>query len=258
MERVLVGGVEVEYRLIGPGSTDTPTIVFLHEGLGSASLWRDFPDRVCRATGWGGLVWSRWGYGGSDPRPLPWPHDYLEHMGRERVPALLEVLGIGDHLLWGHSDGASIALVNAGVAPAAGLRGVMSVACHVYAGVAKTVEPMREVGERFASGELRARLARHHEDVDGAFHGWFDTWTDPAFATWSIEHLLGGIEVPVVVAQGDADEYDTLEQVERTVAAIRPGLATPLVIPECGHQPHLEHPEVMVEATKAFVDRIAE
>ncbi|NND84680.1 MAG: alpha/beta hydrolase, partial [Acidimicrobiia bacterium] len=138
MDRVSVGGVEVEYRWIGPRPDTAPTIVFLHEGLGSVSLWRDFPDRLCAATGWGGLVWSRWGYGGSDPRPLPWPHDYLEHMGRERVPELLEALGIGAHVLWGHSDGASIALVNAAVAPADGLLGVMSVACHVYAGVDKT------------------------------------------------------------------------------------------------------------------------
>lgn len=255
MERVTVDGVGVEYRWVGARPGVAPTIVFLHEGLGCASLWRDFPDRVCGVTGWGGLVWSRWGYGGSDPRPLPWPLDYLEHMGRVRVPALLDALGIGPHLLWGHSDGASIALVNAAAAASPGLLGVMSVAGHVYAGVPEAAEPMAEVGERFASGGLRERLARHHDDVDGAFHGWFDTWTDPAFASWSIEHLLPSIAVPTTVAQGDADEYDTLDQVRRTVAGIGDTLAEALVLPGCGHQPQFERPGALVRATSELIER---
>lgn len=258
MERAVIDGIGIEYRWIGPGPDDAPTVVFLHEGLGCVRMWRDFPDRVCDALGWGGLVWSRWGYGGSDPRPLPWPLDYLVHMGAERAPAVLRHFGIGDHLLWGHSDGASIALLTAGLSPLPGLLGVMSVAGHVFAGESKTIGAMDGVLTAYREGALRERLARYHADVDGAFHGWFDTWTSPSFMTWTIEELLAGIDVPVLVAQGDADEYDTLEQVRRTVAAIPAGLATPLVIPECGHQPHLEHPEQMVSATRALVSRLAE
>ncbi len=218
-------------------------------------MWRDFPDRVAGATGWGVLVYSRWGYGGSDPRPLPWPIDHMEQEGEAGLPALLAALDVGEHVLWGHSDGASVALVNAGHTQNPELRGVISAAAHVFGGESIGVRSIADADTRFRDGGLRDRLIRHHADVDGAFHGWADTWLHPGFMDWTIERYLPGITVPTLVIQGDNDQYGTLDQVRRIVAGMDPSPET-LVLPGCGHHPHLEQPERVLEATVAFIERL--
>ncbi len=252
MERVVIEGNGIEYRWVGPRPGDAPTLVFLHEGLGCVAMWRDFPDRAADATGWGVLVYSRWGYGGSDRRPLPWPIDHMEQEGMHALPLLIDALDVGDHVLWGHSDGASVALVNAGHRRDPRLRGVISVAAHVFGGEEVGVRSIADAARRFEHGELRSRLARHHADVDGAFHGWADTWLAPGFAGWSIERFLAGIEVPTLVVQGEEDQYGTLDQVRRIEAGITAPRTT-LVLPACGHHPHLERPEEALQATVRFV-----
>ncbi len=252
MERIVVDGHGIEYRWTGRRRDGLPVLVFLHEGLGCAGMWRDFPDRVTEATGLSALVYSRWGYGGSDPRPLPWPIDHMEREGETGLPVLLDALGVGEYVLWGHSDGASVALVAAGHHDDARLLGVISAAAHVVGGEEIGVRSIADALDRFRNDDLRSRLARYHADVDGAFHGWADTWLHPDFAAWTIERYLPGITVPTLVVQGESDQYGTLDQVRRIVD----GMVVPpstLILPDCGHHPHLEQPERMLDATAAFV-----
>lgn len=221
----------------GPGGSTLAPVVFLHEGLGSVGLWKGFPERVAAATGRRAVVYSRTGYGSSDPADLPRPVGYMHAEALEVLPELLDRLGVDRPVLVGHSDGASIALVHAG-GSGRPVSGLALLAPHVL------VEPITLAGIRAArsayqDGDLRRRLARYHADVDNAFWGWNDVWLSPGFASWNIEELLPAIGVPTLVIQGDDDPYGTLEQVER----IRAGVAGPLSahhLRSCGHAPHLE------------------
>ncbi|HET7232861.1 MAG TPA: alpha/beta hydrolase [Longimicrobium sp.] len=250
---VLAGGKRLEYLWIGPAPGDAPTIVFLHEGLGSAGLWRDFPARLAEAAGCGALVYSRAGYGASQaaelPRPIRFMHDEAVVLGE-----VLDALGIREHVLFGHSDGASISLIHAGSQPRPGLSGVIAEAPHVFAephglaSIARMADVYRET-------DLREKLARHHGgNVDIAFRGWNDVWLHPGFRAWNIEAYLPGIRVPVLVVQGHDDEYGTWAQVE----AIQRQSGAPvevLGLPECGHSPHREHPDAVLAASAGFVRR---
>ena len=247
---VTAGGRRLEYRWIGPPGGEVPTLVFLHEGLGSASLWRDFPDRLAAATGLGALVYSRAGYGRSDPAGLPRPVRFMH----DEAAVLVEVLegtGVRDPVLVGHSDGASIAIIYAGSDAGPRPRGLVLEAPHVFTephGLAS----IAAIREQYRTTGLRERLARHHAHVDVAFHGWNDVWLDPEFRAWNIETCLPRISAPILVVQGEDDEYGTWAQVE----AIRAGSGGPvevLAVPACGHSPHREHPDVVLAAMARFV-----
>lgn len=250
---VSAGGKRLEYLWSGPRAEEAPTVVFLHEGLGSAGLWRGFPARLAEAVGCGALAYSRAGYGASDavelPRPIRFMHDEAVVLGE-----LLDRLGIGQHVLFGHSDGASIALIHAGSEPRPGLRGLVLEAPHVFTephGLA-SIARMRDV---YQETDLRERLARHHgANVDGAFRGWNDVWLHPEFRAWNIEEYLPAIRVPVLVVQGEADEYGTWAQVE-AIRRQSGGSVEILGVPECGHSPHREHPDAVLAAAAAFVRR---
>lgn len=249
-ERLVVAGheVEVERR---PGADPTaPTIVFLHEALGSIDLWRGFPQRVAAATGWATVAWSRWGYGRSERRPPPWPFDYHEGEALEALPGLLQAVGVGDHVLWGHSDGATIALLHAGLAPTDGLLGVVSVAGHV---VVESAGPgaMAGIAERFEHGDLRERLGRYHDDVDTVFGEWLRIWTDPAFADWDIRPSIES-DVPTLVVQGEDDEYATPDHVGWIVHAVGTS-ARGVLLDGVGHQPMFEAADRLVDLTADFV-----
>jgi pimeloyl-ACP methyl ester carboxylesterase len=250
-----VDGVRLEARWIGPPPSAAPTLVFLHEGLGSASLWRDFPDRLAGETGCGALVYSRAGYGKSDPVPLPRPIRFM-HDEAAILPRVLAAAGVRDSILVGHSDGASISLIHAGLIHAGGdpphLLGLILEAPHVFtephglASIARIREAYRDTG-------LRERLARHHgANVDVAFRGWNDVWLDPAFAAWNLEEFLPAIRAPILVLQGEDDEYGTWEQVE-AIRRQSGGPVAALAIPECGHSPHREQPETVLRAMAGFV-----
>jgi len=251
---VRAGGARLEYRWAGPGPREAATIVFLHEGLGSAGLWRDFPARLAAATGCGAVAFSRAGYGASDPAALPRPVRFM-HDEAAVLGEVIAALGIGNHVLFGHSDGASIALIHAGDGPAPGLRGMVLEAPHVFTephGLA-SIAAIREV---YRTTDLRERLARHHgANVDVAFRGWNDVWLDPDFAAWNIEAHLPAIRVPILVVQGEDDEYGTWAQVE-AIQRQSGGPVDVLPIPRCGHSPHREHPETVLEAAAAFVRRV--
>jgi len=251
---VVAGGRRLEYRWIGPRGDEAPTLVFLHEGLGSASLWRDFPDRLAAATGCGALVYSRAGYGRSDPIDLPRPVAFMHHEAAV-LAEVLERTCVVDPVLVGHSDGASIAIIYAGSDAGPRPRALLLEAPHVFtephglAGIAA-------IRETYATTGLRERLARHHRHVDVAFRGWNDVWLDPDFRAWNIEAYLPRIAAPVLVVQGEDDEYGTWAQVD-AIRAGTGGRVEVLAVPACGHAPHREHPDVVLAAMARFVRALA-
>jgi pimeloyl-ACP methyl ester carboxylesterase len=228
-------------------------LVFLHEGLGSIGQWKAFPARLAERTGCGALVYDRWGYGGSEPLPPPYrrPVDFMEREGRETVPELLDSLDIREAVLVGHSDGASIALVAAGLGDSR-IRAVVSIAAHVFV-EAVSLKSIAAIRGDWDRTDLRARLARYHpHTVDGAFLGWAETWLDPAFRDWAMTGLLGAIACPVLAIQGTEDAYGTEAQVDAIVAGCG-GPAERLMVRGIGHAPHLEAPEIVLDAAARFI-----
>jgi pimeloyl-ACP methyl ester carboxylesterase len=243
----LILGLETR-RVPGPA----PELVFLHEGLGCAALWRDFPDRVAAATGRGALVYSRRGYGGSEPAPLPRPVRFMHDEAWDVLPALLAATGIARPVLVGHSDGASIALLHAARFPVAA---VVALAPHVFV-EDLSVASIARAGEAYRTTDLRARLARWHgANVDCAFRGWNDVWLDPAFRAWNIEREVEAIVAPMLVVQGTADEYGTLAQVEAIRRHARARLET-LILDGCGHNPARERADETLAAIARFMSGI--
>jgi len=248
------GGHRLEYRTVGPEPAVAPTIVLLHEGLGCVSLWRDFPEALANATGCGVFLWSRVGYGHSDPAPPPWPLDYMTREAETCLPLALDAAGVERCILFGHSDGATIAAIYAGSVSDARVRGVVLVAPHFFtepgglASIAKT-------REGFQSGKLRDALARHHDDVDSLFNGWSGVWLDPEFARWNVEDALTYIRVPALAIQGKEDEYGTLAHV-RALEAAAPAPVEVVVIENCRHAPHHERRPETLGAVSDFVERL--
>ena len=250
---LVVDGVALETRSHA-GNPTQPTLVLLHEGLGCVALWRDFPARLAAATACPVFLWSRAGYGASAPRALPWPLDYMQREGLE-LPRLLDAAGIGDCILVGHSDGASIALVAAGAANDSRIRGLVAMAPHVFT-EAEGLASIRAARVAFDTGDLRARLARYHGDnVDCAFRGWSESWLDPTFEDWNLESFLSGINVPVLQIQGRDDQYGTARQLEAIARGVRGSVETHL-LDACRHAPALEQPERTLDLIKAFVLRL--
>ena len=242
--------VTIEHAWIDAGRSDAPLMVFLHEGLGSLAMWKDFPMRLCQALGWRGLVYSRPGYGRSTPRPPDerWAPDFMHRQAFEVLPALMAALDVqGPLWLFGHSDGGSIALLHAARFP---LAGCMVMAPHTMVEEVSIVSIDR-ARVAYETGSLRDGLAKYHDDPDSAFWGWNRVWLDPAFRSWSIENEIGAITCPLLAMQGLDDEYGTLEQI-RSIARRVPQTRL-LEIAECGHSPHRDQPGLVVEAVKGFV-----
>jgi pimeloyl-ACP methyl ester carboxylesterase len=254
MGELIVGGNRLEIARYGAPHAGRPTLVFLHEGLGSVSLWRDFPAALAEATGCPALAYSRQGYGRSDPVTLPRPLSFMHDEARTALPTLLEAAGIDDAILVGHSDGASIAIVYAGEC-GKHVRALVLEAPHVFVEDV-CVEAIAKTRETFRTGGLRERLTRHHgSNVDGAFYGWADSWLDPAFRAWNLEEFLPGITVPTLIIQGEDDEYGTLEQVERVSRQLS-GPVERTILANCGHSPHRDQPEATLGAMSKFIRRL--
>jgi pimeloyl-ACP methyl ester carboxylesterase len=252
-DRTLIDGRNIEYRQIGAGGGSSTTLVFLHEGLGSVSLWRDFPDALCAQTGCGGLVYSRWGHGRSDRIDRPRSIRFMHEEAESALPALLESLRIRSPILIGHSDGASIALIYA-ARSADPPTALILEAPHVFVEEI-TIRGIAETRSRFVSGDLRARLARHHGDnVDALFQTWTDVWLSPEFMSWNIEEYLPRVDAPTLVIQGLQDEYGTPRQVERVAAGLpRRRDTVTLMLDECGHSPHVDQREAALTAMADFI-----
>lgn len=249
-----IDGTRLECRRAGSAPDEAPTIVFLHEGLGSVSTWRDFPDALAAATGCGAFVYSRAGYGGSDsvalPRPMRFMHDEAAVLAK-----VVETAGLRDVILLGHSDGASIALIAAGRRSVPGLRALVLEAPHVFA-EPRGLESIARIAETYRTTNLRARLERHHgANVDVAFWGWNGVWLDPDFRAWNIEEFLPGIQVPVLVVQGEDDEYGSWAHVEAIERQSGAPIQT-LAVPDCGHAPHVEQRDVVLRTMADFVRRV--
>ena len=249
---VKVRGRSLEYRRIG-AAADGPTLVFLHEGLGSISQWRDFPERIVEASGLPAMVYARYGHGQSDVLRQPHGVDFMHREALESLPVLLRELGIERPILIGHSDGASIALIHAGSGHP--LRGLVAMAPHVF------VEDISIAGiaaakQAFETTDLPQRLARHHRDPAGTFYGWNDIWLTPAFRDWNIESLLPAIHCPLLTIQGHGDEYGSMAQVD-AIARKAGGPVAVLKLEQCGHSPQKDQPEIVAEAIAEFVKRCA-
>jgi pimeloyl-ACP methyl ester carboxylesterase len=235
----------------GPGPTEAPTLVLLHEGLGCVALWRDVPALLAEATGCGVFAYSRFGYGGSDPKPLPWPLTYMQDEARDVLPRVLDTAGITEAILVGHSDGGSIAAVFAGEARDRRLRGIVLIAAHFFV-EDLNIASIRQIRAEYQQGGLRERLARYHRDVDMAFYGWNDSWLHPGFRTFGITPSLPGIEVPILALQGADDPYGTAAQLDVLQRHARAPLETAL-IPAARHAPHLEAKQATLGAIVRFV-----
>src|SRR5580692_1149234 len=245
---------DLEYRMIGPQPEAAPTLVMLHEGLGSAGLWGDFPDRLQAITGFGVLAYSRAGYGASTPAKLPRGLDYMHVEALGILPKLLDAIGFKRGLLLGHSDGASIAAIYAGGTSDHRVRGVVMIAPH-FVVEDVSVASIAEIKRSYETTELRAKLARWHRDVDNAFYGWNNAWLHPDFHRWDISEYLAYIRVPVAIVQGAEDQYGTIRQIE----IAREECYCPVdvtVISGAGHSPHREVPELTLSVVSEFVNRI--
>jgi len=250
--RIRVSGRELEYRLIPPPSCAAPTLVFLHEGLGSISLWKDFPERLAAACGCGALVYSRYGNGFSAVLDAPRTVDYMHREALDALPDLLSQLGIRAPVLFGHSDGGSIAIIHEGWGPRNAL-GLILCAPHVLVEDI-TLRNIRAAKVAFESTDLRTRLAPHHADVDRTFRGWNDIWLHEDFRTWNIEDCLPRIRCPVLAIQGADDEYGTFEQIERI--ARKSAEVELCKLAKCGHSPHRDQREAVIEAAVNFIRRL--
>jgi pimeloyl-ACP methyl ester carboxylesterase len=239
-------GHRLEYRQLA-GSH--PSIVMLHEGLGSVSMWKRFPEAVAQATGREVWVYSRCGHGESDPLDGPRNLRYMHDEALEALPGFLDALAIERPILLGHSDGASIALIHAGAHPRS-LSGLIALAPHVFV-EELALSSIAATGKAYFTTDLRAKLVRHHRDVDRMFRGWNDIWLKQDFRAWNIEEYLPAIDVPVLAVQGSDDEYGTLEQVRR-IANVVPKV-TVVELENCGHSPHRDQPEPVLAAIRRFV-----
>jgi pimeloyl-ACP methyl ester carboxylesterase len=240
---------EIEYTWVGNAAAGTPTLVMLHEGLGSVSMWRDFPQTLADRTERRVLVYSRQGYGQSAPLPRPRAVSYMHDEALVVLPELLAKLGIERPILFGHSDGGSIALIHASRHP---VQGLVALAPHVFV-ENLSVSSIAAAKVAYETTNLRERLARYHADADGAFRGWNDIWLHPDFRAWNIESLLPNISSPVLVIQGQDDEYGTEEQMQRIASQARN--VELMLLPACGHSPHRDQPEKVLQAVRGWMDR---
>lgn len=245
-----ISGSTLEFRWHGPPPEKAPTLVFLHEGLGSVSLWRDFPDELADLSGCGALVYSRLGYGGSDPIAVRRDVDFMHREAVETLPRLLEKTRVAKPILYGHSDGASIALLFAAAHPPQA-RALVLEAPHVFV-EELTVKNIAALGDVYREGELRNRLARHHRDVGSTFWSWNEVWLDPAFRDWNIESQLAAVSCPVLLLQGHDDQYGSVEQIHSVANGVA-GDAEVTLLERCGHSPHRDRRDCVLERTARFV-----
>ncbi|MBK6401747.1 MAG: alpha/beta hydrolase [Rhodocyclaceae bacterium] len=249
-----IDGRRIEYVRL-PSShprSGAPAMVFLHEGLGSLSMWRDFPQQLADACGCEAIVYSRHGYGRSDPLTKKRTPAFMHHEARVCLPQLLDQLGLDRPILFGHSDGASIALIHAG-GTSRPLTATVVMAPHVLVEDI-SIRSIRKARDTYLSTDLKARLAKYHADPDSAFWGWNDIWLDPAFRDWNIEDCLPGIVCPLLAIQGEDDEYGTMDQIERIARRCRDVELVKLA--DCRHSPYKDQPRQVIATVAEFVARI--
>lgn len=256
MPTLTAAGHQLEFEWIDPphdaARAGAPVLVFLHEGLGSLAMWKDFPARVAAATGCRALVYSRHGYGKSDRLERARQVDYMHGEALDALPDVLQCLDIRDPVLVGHSDGASIALIHAGAAQLP-VRGLVLLAPHVFV-EDLSVSSIAQARIAYLNTDLPAKLGRYHDSVDATFWGWNDIWLDPEFRQWNIESYLPSIDCPVLAIQGQDDEYGTMAQLESIADSVQD--VTLLKLANCQHSPHRDQGAAVIEAIATFVGRL--
>lgn len=253
---LILDGKRIEYRFLGPQPGEAPTIVMLHEGLGCVGMWGDFPERLQKATRCGVFVYSRFGYGQSSPCALPRPLDYMNDEANRVLPALLDMIGFRHGLLLGHSDGASISAIYAGSHQDHRIGGIVLIAPHFFTEDV-SITSIAEAKKAYDAGDLRPRLAKWHADVDCAFRGWNDAWLDPGFRKWDITERLAFIRVPILIVQGEDDQYGTVKQLEVAEQECYCPVETAL-IKGAKHTPQREQLEVTLKTIADFVAHVLE
>jgi pimeloyl-ACP methyl ester carboxylesterase len=250
----VVDGGRLEAAWHGPGPEAAPTLVLLHEGLGCVAMWRDFPKKLAARTGCGVLAYSRAGYGGSDPVPLPRPLTYMHEEAERVLPGVLDQAHIRKCILIGHSDGASIAAIYAGGRQDFRVRGLVLMAPHFFVEDCG-IRAIEAAGHAYETGTLRTRLNKYHRDVDVAFRGWSDAWLDPGFRAFRIDDAISHIRVPMLIVQGEDDAYGTVAQVQaaETEAYCPVDVA---MLARCRHSPHIDQPAATLQAVCEFVHRL--
>ena len=247
-----IGDAQLEYRWLAPRAADAPTIVMLHEGLGSVGLWGAFPEQLAAATGAGVFVYSRAGYGKSNPGELPRSLRFMHEEALEVLPRVLTAIGFERGILFGHSDGASIATIYTGSIQDHRVRGLVLMAPHFFTEDMGLAE-IRRTDADYATGTLREKLKRWHSDVDAAFRSWSEPWLSPGFRDWDITEALGYIRVPILIVQGADDQYGTVKQIE--VARAECYCPVEVVVLEgARHSPHRDRPEATLHATAGFIN----
>jgi pimeloyl-ACP methyl ester carboxylesterase len=247
-------GRRIEAAWHGPPPERAPTLVLLHEGLGCVAMWRDFPERLSARTGYGVLVYSRPGYGGSDPAPRVRALSYMDQEALDVLPAVLDQAGIRKAILVGHSDGASIATIYMGNRQDFRIRGLALMAPHFFV-EDLSIRSIEAAKQAYESGDLRERLARYHRDVDTAFTTWNAAWLDPGSRDWRIEDALTHVRVPILVVQGVDDQYGTLAQVRLAEDVTYCPVET-LVLENCRHSPHLDQGAATLDGIAEFAYRV--
>ena len=248
---IVVDGKRLETLLLSPAANSS-TIVMLHEGLGSIAMWKDFPEQLAQATGCRVLVYSRYGHGKSQRLTEQRTVDFMHHEAKVVLPELLRQFQIHQPILLGHSDGASIALIYAGAQPQQA-RALILEAPHVFV-EDSGLRSIANIRTLFESTDLPKKLARYHDHVEEVFRGWNDIWLDPKFRQWNIEKYLDAITCPVLIIQGESDEYGTQAQVQAIQRRI-PATQT-LILPDCGHSAHRDHPDLTVETIAKFISTL--
>lgn len=252
--RLQAGGKSLEWAAWGPAPGAAPTLVLLHEGLGCLGLWRDFPERLARATGFGVFAYSRAGYGQSDPADLPRAVDYMTQEAVAVLPQVLDAMGFQRGVLMGHSDGATIAAEYAGRVADHRVRGLVLMAPHFF------TEPMglqsiQAARDAFDQGDLRERMARWHRDAEHTFRGWNDAWLNPDFHDWNVGEVIDYLRVPALAIQGRQDQYGTLRQIEELETRSYAPVET-LILDDCRHAPHQDHEQAVLDGVADFTARL--
>jgi pimeloyl-ACP methyl ester carboxylesterase len=253
IEYLNASGKQLEYTWAHrPPVADEPVLVFLHEGLGCIAMWRDFPTQMSASLDMPGLVYSRAGYGGSDPITLPRPITYQEDEAKGALNEVLDTLGIRQSILIGHSDGGTIGLIHAGCDTEERVLGAVTMAAHVF-NEQICIDGIKEVQKVWDTTDLREKLKRYHgENVDVAFHGWNDTWQRDDYWHWNVEQYLPAITCPLLVMQGIDDHYGSMKQVDAIIDGAG-GAAEKLMLPNCGHNPHFDQSDMTMNAIRTFI-----
>jgi pimeloyl-ACP methyl ester carboxylesterase len=249
---LVVGGRRLEAAWFGPASSSRTPVVLLHEGLGSVRLWRDFPQELARRVDRRVMAFSRFGHGRSDPPLTPHTVAFMHDEAR-LLPAVFDAAGIDRAILLGHSDGGSIALIAAAEHPAR-VGALLLEAPHVFVEDI-SVRSIEKTTTAYRTTDLRERLSRYHDQVDTAFSGWSDVWLDPQFRAWNLEAWLPQVACPVLLIQGEQDEYGTLRQIDAISRQVR-GPVQQLVLPNCGHSPHRDQRDAVIRAIVDFISRV--